>query len=147
MHENYVERDIEKGPLRFRPLPKEDGCRFHGHKPLGVKATVGKVIYMMNLPFLSPKTIARIARGSVSLEQHYFSYNYGRSNRYRVKVAYPNGYDASITFIPGCQEDEKWDVALLKDGELLVEDDGYDYTWSNLTEADVIEICDYIYFK
>lgn len=102
---------------------------------------------MMNFSFVSPNTIVKIARGSVSLEQHYYSYNYGRSDRYNVKVTYPNGYGASITFIPGWEDEECWDVALLKDGELLIEDDGYDYTWSNLTEADVIEICDYIFFK
>lgn len=102
---------------------------------------------MMNFSFLSPNTIVKIARGSVSLEQHYYSYNYGRCNRYNVKVTYPNGYGASITFIPDWEDEDCWDVALLKDGELLIEDDGYDYTWSDLTEADVIKICDYIFFK
>ena len=102
---------------------------------------------MMNFSFLSLKTIVRIARGSVSLEQNYYYRCHGWSNHYRVRVTYPNGYGASITFIPGWEDEECWDVALLKDGELLIEDDGYDYTWSNLTEADVIEICDYIYFK
>ena len=102
---------------------------------------------MMHFSLLSPKAIAHIARGSVSLEQNYYYHCHGWSNRYCVRVIYPNGYGASIAFIPGWEDEECWDVALLKDGELLVEDDGYDYTWSNLTEADVIEICDYIFFK
>lgn len=143
----WKDNDNEKGPLRFRPLPKEDGCRFYGHKPFGVKATVGKDINMMPIHFLSPRTIACIARGAVSLEQHYYYHSWGWSNHYCVRVTYPNGNGASIVSYPGWEDEACWDVALLKDGELLVEDDGYDYTWSNLTEADVIEICDYIFFK
>lgn len=102
---------------------------------------------MMHFSFLSPNTIARIARGSVSLEQNYYYHCHGWSNRYCVRVTYPNGYGASIVFIPNWSNEDCWDVALLKDGELLIEDDGYDYVWSFQTEEDVIELCDYIFFK
>lgn len=101
---------------------------------------------MMNLSFLSPKTIARIARGCISLEQKYYYHSHGWSNRYCIRVTYPNGYGASIALISDWEDEDCWDVALLKDGELLVEDDGYDYVWSFLTEEEVIALCDKIFF-
>ena len=102
---------------------------------------------MMNLSFLSPKTIARIARGSVSLEQNYYYHSHGWSNHYCVRVTYPNGYGASIIFLESDQDEEKsWEVAILKDGELLIEDDGYDYVWSFLSEEEVIDLCDTIFY-
>lgn len=101
---------------------------------------------MMNLSSLSPKTIARIARGSVSLEQNYYYHSHGWSNHYCVRVTYPNGYGASIVFSSDWNDEKCWDVALLKDGELLIEDDGYDYIWSDLTEENVVELCDSIFF-
>ena len=102
---------------------------------------------MMNLSFLSPKTIAHIARGSVSLEQNYYYHSHGWSNHYCVRVTYPNGYGASIIFLESDQDEEKsWEVAILKDGELLIEDDGYDYVWSFLSEEEVIDLCDTIFY-
>ena len=101
---------------------------------------------MMNFPSVSPKTIARIARGAVYLEQRY-SYNcHGWSNHYCIIATYPDGYGASIT-VESEDGGNIWEVALLKNGELLVEDDGYDYVWSDLTEEDAIRLCDNIYFK
>ena len=97
---------------------------------------------MMNFSFLSPNTLARIARGAVSLEQKYYYHSHGWSNRYSIRVTYPNGYGASIVF----DNEDCWDVFLLKDDELWSDDDGYDWTWSDLTEEEVIEICDHIYF-
>lgn len=102
---------------------------------------------MMNLSFLSPNTIAHIARGAVSFEQYYFYHSHGWSNRYQVRVTYPNGYGASIVLVPDWDNDECWEVGLLKDDELWSDDEGYDCTWSDLTEEDVIEICNYIYFR
>ena len=102
---------------------------------------------MMNYPSISPKTIACIARGATSLEQKYYYHSLGWSNRYCIRVTYPNGYGASIIFDPGWDDEECWEVALLKDDELLVEDDGYDYTWSDLTEEEVVELCDSFYFR
>ena len=101
---------------------------------------------MMNYPSISPKTIACIARGSVSLEQKYFYHSHGWSNHYCIRVTYPNGYGASIIFDPGWGNEKCWEVALLKDGVLLIEDDGYDHVWSDLTEEEVIKICDNIFF-
>lgn len=101
---------------------------------------------MMNLSFLSPKTIARIARGAVRLEQNYYYHSHGWDNRYYVRVTYPNGYGASIAFISDWEDEDCWNVTLLKDGEPLSEDDGYDYVWSFLTEEEVIALCDKIFF-
>ena len=117
------------------------------YKCLGTKVTVGKVIAMMNLSFLSPKTIVRIARGAVSLEQYcFYHYSHEWSNRYQVRVTYPNGYGASIVFVPDWDDDECWEVGLLKDGELWSDDDEGDCIWPDLTEEEVINICDRIYF-
>ncbi len=103
---------------------------------------------MMNLTSLSPKTIACIARGAVRLEQNYYYHSHGWSNHYCVRVAYPNGYGASIVCEPELSDGETdiWEVALLKDGELYVDAEDMDFVWSNLTEEDVIEVCDRIYF-
>ena len=102
---------------------------------------------MMHFSFLSPKTIARIARGSVSLEQNYYYYSHGWSNRYCIRVAYPNGYGASIVLASDWDEEECWEVALLKDGELDCDDDGWDGIMADhATEEEVIEICDRIFF-
>ena len=103
---------------------------------------------MMNLSSLSPKTIAHIVRGAVSLEQKYYYHSHGWRNRYSVIVTYPNGYGASIF----CDEPEDgetdiWDIFLLKDSELCCDDDGWDAEMaSEIGEEEVIEICDYIYF-
>lgn len=102
---------------------------------------------MMNYPSISPKTIARIARGATSLEQKYYYHSHGWSNRYCIRVTYPNGYGASIIFDPGWDDEECWEVALLKDDELYVDAEGMDYVWSNLTEEDMIRQCDHIYFS
>ena len=101
---------------------------------------------MINLTFLSPKTIARIARGAVSLEQNYYYHSHGWSNHYQVRVTYPNGYGASIVLAPDWDDEECWEVGLLKGGTLYIDSEGVDYTWSDLTEEDVIELCDRIYF-
>ena len=99
---------------------------------------------MMHFSSLSPKALLRIMRGSVSFSQKPSTLKGGG---WAYRVSYPNGYGASIVFSPAWDDEECWDVALLKDGELFIEDDGYDYTWSDQTEEDVIELCDYIYFK
>ncbi|MBR3132100.1 hypothetical protein IKG33_01675 [Candidatus Saccharibacteria bacterium] len=101
---------------------------------------------MTNIPFLSPNTIACIARGSVSLEQNYYYHSHGWGNRYCVRVAYPNGYGASIVFSPEWDDEECWEVGLLKDGKLWSDDERYDCVWSGLDEVGVIAICDKIYF-
>ena len=104
---------------------------------------------MMNLSFLSPKTIACIARGAVRLEQSYYYHSHGWSNHYHVRVAYPNGYGVSIVYEPELSDGESdiWEAALLnEDGELYEDADGMDCVWSNLTEEDVIRFCDRIYF-
>lgn len=104
---------------------------------------------MMNLPFISPKTIARIARGAVWLKQsyHYHSHEEWESIRYRIRVAYPNGYGASIIVMSMSIDDsDAWEVTLLKDDELWHDDEGNDSVWSDLTEEEVIQICDRIYF-
>jgi len=101
---------------------------------------------MMNLAFLSPETIACIARGSVSLEQKYYYHCHGWSHRYCVGVTYPNGWGASIVCsYPLDSGADIWEVALLKDGKLY-EPDGMDCSWSDLTEKDVIDICNRIFF-
>jgi hypothetical protein len=115
---------------------------------LCTKVAVRKVINMMNLSFLSPKTIACIARGAVRLEQNYYYHSHWWSNHYHVRVTYPNGLGASIVCEPELSDGEAdiWEVALLKDGELYVDAEGMDCVWSNLTEEDVIRQCDHIYF-
>mgnify|MGYP007070232497 CR=1 FL=1 len=100
----------------------------------------------MNYPYVSPKTIVRIARGSVALTQSYYYHSNGWSNRYFIRVTYPNGYGALITFDSDWDSEACWEVALLKDGELYVDSDGEDFTWPELTEEGVIELCDRIYF-
>ena len=101
---------------------------------------------MMNLSSLSPKTIARIARGATGLVQKYYYHSHGWSNHYSVVVTYPNGYGAFITFAPDWDSEACWEVTLLKDDECYVDSDGEDFTWSELTEEGVIERCDRIYF-
>lgn len=103
---------------------------------------------MMNLSFLSPKTIACIARGAVRLEQNYYYHSHGWSNHYYVRVTYPNGFGASIVCEPELSDGEAdiWEVALLKDGKLYVDAGDMDYVWPNLTEEGVIRQCDHIYF-
>ena len=101
---------------------------------------------MMNFSFLSPKTIARIARGSVSFEQNHYYHSHGWSNHYCARVTYPNGYGASIIFTSELDDEKCWEVAIQKDGELWIDDDGFDCIWSDLTEEDVVEKCDHIYF-
>lgn len=100
---------------------------------------------MMNLSFLSPKTIACIARGAVSLEQCYHHYEWG--NHYQVRVTYPNGLGALIELCrrPECGEADVWEVSLLKGGKLYIDSDGMDFTWSDLAEEDVIWHCSHIY--
>ena len=100
---------------------------------------------MMNYPFISPKTIARIARGSVSLEQKYYYHSHGWDNHYCIRVTYPNGMGASIVFDPFCDGEDNWEVALLKDGKLFIDSKGMDYVWSDLTEEKMHDLCDYIY--
>lgn len=100
---------------------------------------------MMNLTFLSPKTIARIVRGSVSLEQNCYYHSHGWDNRYCVRVTYPNGYGASIIFSPDWDEEKCWEVGLLKDG-IWGDEEGYGYAWPHLTEEEVVRVCDSIYF-
>ena len=95
---------------------------------------------------LSPQTIVCIARGAVSLEQNYHYHSHGWSNRYHVRVAYPNGYGASIICEPEEGEADIWEVGLLKDGKLWSDDEGYDCIWSDLSEEEVVRICDHIYF-
>ena len=102
---------------------------------------------MINLTFLSSKTIACIARGAVSLEQKYHYHSHGWSNHYSVRVIYPNGYGASIICEPEDGETDIWEVALLKDGELCCDDDGFDgIIAQNISEEEVIQTCDRIYF-
>ena len=103
---------------------------------------------MMNLSSLSPKTIVCIARGAVSLEQNYYYHSHGWSDLYQVRVTYPNGLGASIIICrePDEGETDIWEVALLKDGKLYIDSEGMDFTWSDLTEEKVIELCDRIYF-
>lgn len=101
---------------------------------------------MMSLTFLSPETIACIARGSVSLEQNYYYHSHGWSNYYCVRVAYPNGFGASINCYPLDSGADIWEVALLKGDKLYVEPDGTDVVWSDLTEKDVIAHCNRIFF-
>lgn len=103
---------------------------------------------MMNLNYLSTNTITCIARGSTSLVQEYEYAPEGWCRRYRAKIAYPNKYGVSIIGYPQDGHVYFWDVTLLEDGKPLVEDDGYDYTWSDLTsEEEIIRICDNIYFR
>ena len=137
-----------KRALEVPPIPKGNGCRFYDYKSYRTKVAVRKVIAtMMNLSFLSPKTIACIARGAVRLEQYYFYHSHGWSNRYCVRVAYPNGYGASIICWPEYGHTDIWEVALLdKDDKLYEDAEGMDYTWSGLTEEDVVAMCDRIYF-
>lgn len=103
---------------------------------------------MMNLSFLSPKTIARIARGAASFEERYYYHSHGWSNHYSVRVTYPNGWGAYIACMSELSDDETgtWAVDLMKDGKLYEDADGMDYVWSDLTEEDVIRQCDRIYF-
>ncbi len=97
--------------------------------------------------FLSPKTIACIARGAVSLEQHYYIHSHGWCNAYHVIVDYPNGYSASIICEPRDGETDIWEVALLKGNELCCDDDGFDGIMAqHISEEEVITICDEIYF-
>ncbi len=101
----------------------------------------------MNLSPLSPKTLGRIARGAVSLEQHYYFQSHGWDNHYHVRVLYPNGFGASIVCFPKNGETDIWEVALTNaDGELYEDAEGLDYIWSFLTEEEVVEQCDRIYF-
>ena len=107
---------------------------------------------MMNLPSLSPKTIAHIARGASSFEQHYPCQSDWWCDCRRYVVTYPNGYGASI-FTTSLMsealrdEDEIWEVAFLnKNGDIYEDAEGMDQTWSFLTEKEVIRVCDYIYF-
>ena len=102
---------------------------------------------MMHFSPLSPQTIVRIARGAVSLEQNYHYHSHGWGNHYQVRVAYPNGYGASIVcFEPEGDETDIWEVGLLQDGKLWSDDEGYDCIWPDLSEEDVVRICDHIYF-
>ena len=134
-------RRYEKGPLRFRPLPKEDGCRFHGYKLFGVKATVRKVINMMNFSSFSPKMWSRIIRGAVSWEQDYSS----EDACHHYRVTYPNGYGASIIGSPYFDGHSScWRVVLLKDDKLCIEDDGTFYTRWLRSEGEVYDICDIV---
>ena len=102
---------------------------------------------MMNLSSLSPKTIACIARGATGLVQKYYYNSHGWSNHYSVVVDYPNGYSASIICEPRGGRTDIWEVGLLKDGKLDSDDEGWDgIMGDHLTEEEVIEICDRIYF-
>ena len=101
---------------------------------------------MMHFSFLSPNTIAKIARGAVLLEQNYYYHSHGWCNHYCVRVAYPNGYGASIVFVSNSDDKKCWEIAIQKDGELWTDDDGLDYIWSDLTEEGVVETSDHIYF-
>ena len=139
-----------KRALEVPPISKRMGAAFTTISAFGTKVAVRKVINMMDLTSLSPKTIARIARGAVSLEQYYYYHSHGWSNRYRVRVTYPNGYGASITcdseLCESYDETDIWEVALTEDGELYKDTEGRDYIWSGLTEEDVVTLCDRIYF-
>lgn len=112
------------------------------YKPLGVKVAVGKVINMTYFPFLSLNTLARISFSSVEFKQSFHHRTEGWSQNYRVRVAYPNGYGASIIAWP--EGSNRWEVALLKDDILWEDDEGYDCVWSDLTEEEVIQVCDRI---
>lgn len=143
-----MRKTVRKGPFEVPPISKENGCRFYDYKCLDTKVAVRKVISMMNFSPLSPKTIARIARGavSISIKQNHFFNPDGWSNYYGIRVTYPNGYGASITFVPDEDDEDCWEVDLLKDDELWSDDDGCDCTWSYRTEEEMIELCDHIYF-
>ena len=99
--------------------------------------------HMMNFSSLSPKSLLRIMRGSVTFSQMPYHLQGGG---WAYRVTYPNGYGASIIYVPDWGIDKGWEVGLLKDGELWSDDAGYDCTWSDLTEEGVIDICNHIYF-
>ena len=110
---------------------------------LSTKATVGKVIFVMNFSKLTPEAIRHIGRGAVLVRE--------RTNHYDgigYRVDYPNGYGASIVKFTGSYgaEEDLWEVAVLKGGELCYDTPITDDVVGWLTEERVIALCDQIYF-
>ena len=100
---------------------------------------------MINLNFLSPKTLARITRDAVSLEQHHFYRTDGWGNCYQIRIAYPNGYNVSILGMPDYGP-KCWSVAIISErGNLYKDVEGEYCIWSTLAEEEVIELCSHIY--
>ena len=131
----WKDNDNEKGPLRFRPLPKEDGCRFYGHKPFGVKATVGKDIIMMHFSPLSPEVWFILATDSVSWKQNH------NENKLNYRVTYPNGFGLSIIKSRHSRggKSDLWEVRVLKGGKHYVRN-GAGYVRTHCSDEEVV-IC------
>ena len=86
--------------------------------------------------------IRHIGRGAVLCERS------PRCGGISYRVDYPNGYGASIIKCFGSYgvEEDLWEVAVLKGGELCYDTPITDDVIGWLTEEEVIAICDQIYF-
>jgi len=108
------------------------------------KATVGKVIIMMNFSYspLSTEAMSEIGRGAISFEwlQVFDGLAY--------RVTYPNGYGASIIKHYGSygHDDDLWELGVLKDGKLCCDTDITGDVLGYLTEAEVIGLCRDIFY-
>lgn len=100
---------------------------------------------MMNFSSLTPASLQRIMRGSVSFSQKPSTFLGGG---WAYRVSYPNGYGASIIknlFSYG-GKDNLWEVAVLKDDDLCYDTPITPDVLGYLTEEEVVATCDDIYF-
>ena len=99
---------------------------------------------MVNLSYspLSTETKAVIERDAISWK--WFHYEDG----YVYRVTYPNGYGASIIKHRASygHDDDLWELAVLKDGELCYDTGITGDVLGYLTEAEVIGICRDIFY-
>ena len=101
--------------------------------------------HMMNFSSLTPKSLLRIMRGSVTFSQMPYHLQGGG---WAYRVTYPNGYGASLiksSYSYG-REDDLWEVAVLdKNGNLCYDTPITDDVLGYLTEEDVVATCDNIF--
>ena len=138
---NVLPHGMRKGPSRFRPLPKEDGCRFYNYKFFGTKATVRKVITMMNLSHLLPsKAWSVIIHSAVSWKQNC------ENNRIEYSVMYPGGYGVSIVkdYCEGNDQDDLWTCYCLQGNKRYCGDNGEPVKRTHCTDYEVVAICEHV---
>jgi hypothetical protein len=95
-----------------------------------------------------PNFVSRITRGAVCVAQKSRYLSSEKEFWYSIRVCYPNGYGVSVIYQSDLDsDDDGWEVAIFKDGELC-RDYGADGILAvSADEEEVVRLCDKVYFR